>query len=372
MCRSSLIYVGGFELPDKNAAAQRVVSNAKIFRELGYDVVFIETNVKQSKVIVHHQNCFGFDRWSIQSSLKRLISISNIIQILSDLSTPAAIIAYNFPAIALVELNKYCNRHAIKLIADVTEWYGAQGDNIVFKAIKGLDSYLRMNLIHPKLKGIIAISQYLEDYYKSKVPTLLLPPLTDLSEDKWNISASQCNLLRIIYAGSPGRNKDKLNIILQSLSKSNAEFEFRVIGLTKAQFLDNYPEEANTISKLNRRVIFLGRMSHRDVIYELKQSDFSLFFRDINRVTMAGFPTKFAEAITCGTPVLTNKTSDLEKYLTVGVNGFWIDDIDVDIVELLNRECQYLKSIKTTVDNKIFDYHNYIHTVDMWLDNILS
>ena len=33
-----VLYVGGFELPDKNAAAHRVIGNAKVFKELGYEV----------------------------------------------------------------------------------------------------------------------------------------------------------------------------------------------------------------------------------------------------------------------------------------------------------------------------------------------
>ena len=39
-----IIYIGGFELPDKNAAAHRVLGNAKILRELGYKVILIEFN----------------------------------------------------------------------------------------------------------------------------------------------------------------------------------------------------------------------------------------------------------------------------------------------------------------------------------------
>lgn len=44
MHKGTILYVGGFELPDKNAAAHRVLSNAKIFRELGYNVVFCGVN----------------------------------------------------------------------------------------------------------------------------------------------------------------------------------------------------------------------------------------------------------------------------------------------------------------------------------------
>lgn len=39
--KGTILYIGGFELPDKNAAAQRVVANAKALRDLNYNVVFI-------------------------------------------------------------------------------------------------------------------------------------------------------------------------------------------------------------------------------------------------------------------------------------------------------------------------------------------
>ena len=43
MSLGTILYVGNFELPDKNAAAHRVVNNAKIFRELGYRVALLGT-----------------------------------------------------------------------------------------------------------------------------------------------------------------------------------------------------------------------------------------------------------------------------------------------------------------------------------------
>ena len=37
----TILYVGGFELPDWNAAAHRVVANAMIFRAIGYRVLLL-------------------------------------------------------------------------------------------------------------------------------------------------------------------------------------------------------------------------------------------------------------------------------------------------------------------------------------------
>jgi len=37
----TIIYVGNFELPDKGASANRVVSNGRIFEKIGYRTVFL-------------------------------------------------------------------------------------------------------------------------------------------------------------------------------------------------------------------------------------------------------------------------------------------------------------------------------------------
>ena len=45
----TIIYIGGFELPDKNAAAQRIIGNSYALKELGYEVIFL--GVSKSKKI---------------------------------------------------------------------------------------------------------------------------------------------------------------------------------------------------------------------------------------------------------------------------------------------------------------------------------
>ena len=39
--KGTILYVGNFELPDKGAAANRVVSNGKLFRKLGYGTAYL-------------------------------------------------------------------------------------------------------------------------------------------------------------------------------------------------------------------------------------------------------------------------------------------------------------------------------------------
>ncbi len=364
--KGTIIYVGGFELPDKNAAAHRVLSNAKIFRALGYRVVLMDSCREQNTEIEQKAICLGFERCSVRKSNKQIYSAKKMLQYIDTLDEVVAIVAYNYPAIALNSLRRYCRSKNIRLIADVTEWYSVKGASLPYQVIKGMDSYLRMCVLQPRLDGVIAISRYLENYYKETTNTVFIPPLTDLSEEKWQQKTERAEdgKLSILYAGSPGRNKDKLNLILRALQGCDAgRFRFTIIGITEEQYLTYYPEDAALLKSLSQSVSFLGRKTHTEVIRELAASDFSLFYREITRVTTAGFPTKFAEAITCGTPVLTNKTSDLAEYLVEGQNGYWIDDIETDLPRIINMDIEETKRVKRRVERSVFDYKNY--TADM-------
>ena len=48
MAKGTIIYMGIFELPDKNAAAHRVVNNGKVFTALGYRTAFLGTVKNES------------------------------------------------------------------------------------------------------------------------------------------------------------------------------------------------------------------------------------------------------------------------------------------------------------------------------------
>ena len=55
-----ILYIGGFELPDRNAAAQRVIGIAKGLRELGYEVVFLNSIKNSERSDEEIKTYFGF------------------------------------------------------------------------------------------------------------------------------------------------------------------------------------------------------------------------------------------------------------------------------------------------------------------------
>jgi glycosyltransferase involved in cell wall biosynthesis len=80
---------------------------------------------------------------------------------------------------------------------------------------------------------------------------------------------------------------------------------------------------------------------------------------------MAGFPTKFAEAVSCNTAVIANATSDLADYIKDGKNGH--------IVRLESLSDDLYKIIADgnlpTVETDTFDYKNWVSDFDDFLNN---
>ena len=336
--KGTIVYIGGFELPDKNAAAHRVINNAKIFRDLGYKVVFIgvdETLARGSKITETKTSNQGFDSWSIpypsniSEWYKYLTDIKDFKSVFELYDNACLVIAYNYQAIALHKIKKYCRKHNCKIIADCTEWYNNQGSKLVFKVVKGFDSFLRMRLIQKKLDGLIVISSYLEKYYNNIIPTLRIPPLVDITEDKWSdVSIEQEHQrVKFVFSGTLGRNKEKVDRIINAFSKvKNKElYKLEIIGINEQEYVIRYPDDLEVLNKLRGNIMFHGKKSHLQSLKILKSADFCIFIRENNFSNKAGFPTKFVESITSGIPVITTLTSDLNEYLSSEKNGFQIN-----------------------------------------------
>ena len=241
--KGTIIYVGGFELPDKNAAAQRVLSIAKILRELGYDVIFlgVDKTLKKKEDLFENnyktQN-FIYHAISYPKTNKEwffyITSISELKKVINKYNNIKSIIFYNYQSVAYIKAIHYCKKKGIKVIGDCTEWYDFRDGGFVFRIVKSLDVFLRMRVIQKRLDGLIVISEYLKKYYNKRENIVKIPPLVDFEEEKWKqkVGRSKKNVIKFVYSGNPGSNKDKLDIIF-NLLKDFKKIELEIIGITK-------------------------------------------------------------------------------------------------------------------------------------------
>ena len=354
MSVQKIAYIGGFRLPNKNAAALRVLANAEILEKIGYEVLFFGISNKpfktgdyqESDVLKNKFKVFesGYPQ-SIKEWFKYEVSLRNLKKILNEVNELKAIICFDCPAIVLFRLITFAKKRNIKVISDSTEWFSFEGKNLFHSLIKYFDTVGRIKFVNKKVDGLIVTSSFLQDYYKKKEPTIVIPTLVGGRKNNddpvlnSNVNAfSQRDRKNLIYVGIPFRlgtkirkrsiMKDRLDIAINLLlqaKKEGIKFKFHIIGISREEYLFSLPQEINILEELKDMVQFYGKMDNTIARNYIKQADFTILIRDDNRRSNAGFPTKIVESIVCGTPVITTKTSDLPKYIIEGKNGFFID-----------------------------------------------
>lgn len=384
-----IIYVGGFGLPDRTASAQRARENARLFKSLGYDVVLLgklgsgpSGKEKLTSCTIDGFDCFDIrypDRETKYPSYVTSIDSIKSIVCRYGQDNIFAIIAYNYPPLALRLLINFARKQKIKLIAECTEWHGWEGPKIFQNLQRFALTEYRMRILARKAGNIICASQHAQSYY-SDCHTVALPFVIDVTAAKWQGSARppKSSPRRFIYAGSPGlgMNKDYIHTVVEAfvrVKQSGYNFEFVIVGITAQQFLQALPAFADKIRYLAKGINFVGRLSHEETLKQIRQSDFFVFLRPKNRVSQFGFPTKVAEAFSCGVPTITNNTSDIGQYLQTGKNGFLLQHPDIDELEnaiihaLKISDSELLCLKKNCLDNNPFRYENFQEVIQDFL-----
>ena len=80
---------------------------------------------------------------------------------------------------------------------------------------------------------------------------------------------------------------------------------------------------------------------------------------------MAGFPTKFSEAISCGTPVITNRSSNIEDYL-INQNGYLVDNLSCKAISHIIN----IASFTFETNSNLFDYRRYRSKMKLFFEKL--
>ena len=391
-----VLYIGNFMFPDKNAAANRVVSNGRVFRALGYEVDFIGIQKGIGGNLLEHKEEYdGFTGYHLSTpqGIKGWLFYKHAFQkVLPYLEQEKEhleiIVMYGCPSLSLFGglLRKWCKKHGVLLLSDAVDWLSANTGSPLYRMIKYLDTLYLKAYLYPKTDGVIAVSSYLERYYRKRgCPVVRIPPLVK-KETPVEVAENRGDCVHIVYAGIPfalngmkvkkDTYKDRLDITVGLLGKVKHPFRFDIYGLTKEQYLGVIEEQGELLEQTKDRIFFHGSVDNLTVKKAIMQADFTVFLRDRNIGTMAGFPTKFAESMCLGTPVITTDTSDLAEYLKQGENGFFLD-IDNEqeslerVEEIVSLTGDQLSQMKEACQKETgFSYESYVEPLKLFLSSL--
>ena len=376
--KGTVAYIGGFEMPDRNAAAHRVKNNARILSELGYDVVFCGVDKTIPKDADEPLSAWGFPSYparypsSAADWLRALYDFGHVRRVLDAIPDLTFVFAYNMHAKPLASLLRYCKKRGVKVIADVTEWYENRFTVSPVGFLKWRDTERVMKRLHKKVDGMIAISRYLADYYGPSVPKILqLPPLVDIREDIWNAPVGdRSDTVEFVYSGQPGRGKDQIGRIVRCFASIAPEYDFlfRVIGITEDEFRADFPDDADCLPSLSGKIVFCGRVSHAESILSLRRADYCVFIREATRKNTAGFPTKFAECATAGIGVIANRISNIADYFP-RENGYLLESTDEECMRAALLDAMGNGKIRHEVSNE-FDYRRFASDFKRFLEDL--
>lgn len=386
-----ILYVGNFSFPHGNASGSRVLGNGYLFKELGYEVIYVglDDSLSQSSILEKTKQFYGnfvyynlsypigIRGWlSYKKRYKQVISliIKEKISITIGYGSPSVSIFCNLIRI-------WCKKNGILYFSDCVDWLSISSGTFAYRVIKFMDDNYQKRVVNAKADGVITISSYLSNYYSNRnCKTVTIPPL--INPDRYNHlyiaknDRRKDDPLRLIYIGMPfatdGRSvkensyKDRLDIAIEALYKiKDLNFIFNIYGITKAQYLSVIVKHLDILEQMKEKVIFRGKISNHIAITKIAESDFTILLRDVNKMTTAGFPTKFVETISCGTPIITTNTSDLQRYIKIGKNGFLVTSTDENILSnqlreifLINRS-QIDDMKRYCKESKLFSYSNY-------------
>ena len=341
---------GPFEFPWGSASARRVDGLARTIALCGYDVLIgsagreptqpVELPTSPNASITYKGlNEFPTATHRIRRGRQWLFKMgSAAVRELDALEQkPSHIVVYGGGLPYLLHLIPWCNRNEVPLLLDVVEWHDPRAlPGGPFGPAALGDLFARRRL-QKHAAGFVVISTLLEDHYRQlHVPVIRVPPTMDIRARRIGQGSNDPSAVVIGYAGTPGK-KDELGAVVRAVGVAresrDARLTLEVLGPSR--------DEVLTLSGLRSMPEYLvvhGRVPQEAVPEFVGRCDFTVLMREDKRSSHAGFPTKFVESLSVGTPVIANITSDLGSYLVDGENGVIVRGIEEgDLVEAFTR-----------------------------------
>ncbi len=372
-----IIFICNSFFPFGSAYSSRMLNFARLFRKLGFECFVLADFTKESEYLEGWQDIEGIKykiignqtfRYRYLSKYK--ILMQNIIGILDDCEDTYIFLNGDDPK-QYSYIKRLCIKRKIKTIFESCEWYDVSGYTLGYFDPRYISFQRFMKRKYISEQRVIAISSFLDEHFaKNKASKVVcIPTILDVDNIPYKADTNNKKIV-ISFVGSIGGNKEVFSNFLVALSKMpHDSVEFRVYGVSRNKFAKIIADRA-LVRLIEKRTICYGYIKQETIFQAYMESDFTIIFRPNRRSSHAGFPTKLAESMSCGTPVIANNTGDIEKFIFNGQNGYIVDNDSDAIFHLLSSiynsddisRNNMRKKARETAE-EAFDYKKYLDKV---------
>lgn len=347
---SKVLFFGNFNYEKGFASVQRTISIARLFANNGFEpIVFIE-----SKTILTNKS-ITFEYIKSRNNFSKYFNHNFWINYLDKYSDIDFVVIYDFPSFISGSIVKHCRKKNIKVISDITEWFGKTSNNIILNFVKKIDTFLRIHFYAKKTDGIITVSSYLFNYFKSVKNRIVVYPIPFQSK-KLNRTSGDYKEIRIGYFGNPGYRKDDIIKIVNLLSNVYKETKLIVAGNVPRTTL----KKLSRLGYWNEHCEFLGSVPPNTVMELLLTCDYQIIYREKCRSNNAGFPSKVAESVVNGINIISSDISDISSVVDKNENIILENDLTNDIATLNKRLMKNKQRLSQSFDVFSIDFYGQL------------
>ena len=371
-----LVLMGSY-FPYGVAISSRIMHFCKLFNYCGADVHVISLYSKEAACQIGETYCLDFCTYEIatkkkESSFESFFGYKDFMicikQYLERYGKPDAVF--------LSGVESYYSRicrmfHGTPMYLEQCEWM----DKSSYR-FRSMDyRYIRRNRLirngYKKVSAVFSISRLLDEYYASiGMKSIRIPTILDVKNMRFSCNTDNEKIV-IVYTGNPSTSKELFRPVFEALRENSLfrdKFEFHIYGPDKERVIANIDNDEELYRMVKDNVFIHGKVPQEKIGEILRNADYQMFIRPHRRSSEAGFPTKLAESMTVGTPVITNDTGDIGLYLKDGDNGFLLSDITKEAVEETfrrvvqlseTRQIEMRLSARKTAE-VAFDYRSYV------------
>lgn len=189
----------------------------------------------------------------------------------------------------------------------------------------------QLNLLH-NIEGMITCSEALRKYYSQFLNQGARIHVSNVIVDVKEFQIDCDIVKKIAYCGDWGNNKDGVDILIRAFAKfyrKYPDYTLELIGGSTPQ-VENELHQIAIALGVEDSINYVGRIPHSQIPKHLCSADMLALARPANKQAEGGFPSKVAEYLATGRPVVLTNVGELHLYLEDNVNCFMAEPDSVE------------------------------------------